>query len=413
MAQSLLLEILRKHSAASILQTTAKPELLSGEVPTFPYLAIVGQIEMKTALLLSVINPAVGGVLLIGPRGTGKTTAVRGLVDLMPPVRRSLCPYGCEEEAAEVWGMDAICPVCAAKMARGEELTGLDRMRLIELPLNARLEDVIGGINERVAIEQRRVRLERGILAHANGNLLYIDEVNLLDDVIVDAILDAAAQGRVTVRRGPLSADYPSSFVLVGSMNPEEGGLRPQIQDRFGLRVLVDGLLDPEERLEVYRRVRAFREHPHRLVAALAEATMSFGEEIEHARALLPHVELAPEAGQLSLRMVHELRISSHRAEITLLEAARAHAAADGRKLANVADIRAVAPMALRQRRSEFMREYFEIAHTESREISRVCEEAIPVLSEATGGESSRAAVSTEDKASVRSEATGDKENRT
>ncbi|MGD8488953.1 MAG: ATP-binding protein, partial [Anaerolineae bacterium] len=236
--------------------------------------------EMKTALLLAVINPAVGGVLLIGPRGTGKTTAVRGLVDLMPVVRRSLCPYGCDEEAAETWGMDAICPDCAAKMGRGEPLTGPERMRLIELPLNARLEDVVGGINERLAIEQNRVRLERGILSFAHTNLLYIDEVNLLDDILVDAILDAAAQGRVTVRRGPMTAVYPSSFVLVGSMNPEEGALRPQIQDRFGLRVVVDGLHEPEERLEVYRRVRAFREHPYRLMAILAEDTLAFGEEV-------------------------------------------------------------------------------------------------------------------------------------
>src|SRR5512136_415455 len=116
----MLLQILKRQSAATILRTTPAPELLSGEVPVFPFLAIVGQVEMKVALLLAVINPAVGGVLLIGPRGTGKTTAVRGLVDLMPPVQRSLCPYGCEEEAAEAWGMDAICPDCAAKMARGE-----------------------------------------------------------------------------------------------------------------------------------------------------------------------------------------------------------------------------------------------------------------------------------------------------
>jgi magnesium chelatase subunit I len=249
-------------------------------------------------------------------------------------------------------------------------------MRLIELPLNARLEDVIGGINERLAVEQRRVRLERGILAHAHHNLLYIDEVNLLDDVIVDAILDAAAQGRVTVRRGPLSAIYPSEFVLVGSMNPEEGTLRPQIQDRFGLRVLVDGLSDPEERLEVYRRVRAFREHPHRLMATLAEDTVSFGEELVRARDLLPEVELASEAEQLALQMVQELEISSHRAEITTLEAARAYAAADGRKLASVEDVQFVAPMALRQRRSSYIREYFAAARAEEAEIEAACQKA-------------------------------------
>jgi magnesium chelatase subunit I len=369
MPKSMLLEILQKRSAATILRTTKQPEVLSHEIPVFPYLALVGQMEIKTALLLAVINPAVGGVLLIGPRGTGKTTAVRGLVDLMPVVRRSLCPYGCDEEAAETWGMDAICPDCAAKMGRGEPLTGPDRMRLIELPLNARLEDVVGGINERLAIEQNRVRLERGILSFAHTNLLYIDEVNLLDDILVDAILDAAAQGRVTVRRGPMTAVYPSSFVLVGSMNPEEGALRPQIQDRFGLRVVVDGLHEPEERLEVYRRVRVFREHPYRLVGILAEDTLAFGEEVIRARELLPDVELTPSAEQLTLHMVQNLEIASHRAEITTLEAARAYAAADGRQVATDEDVIAVAPMALRQRRSEFIQDFFRASDEEDAEI--------------------------------------------
>lgn len=372
MPKSMLLELLQSLSATGVLKSTSKPEMLSGQVPIFPFLAIVGQLEMKTALLLTVINPAVGGVLLIGPRGIGKTTAVRGLVDLMPPVQRSLCPYGCEEEVAETWGMDAICPDCAAKMARGEKLSGTDRMRLVELPLNARLEDVIGGLNERIAIEQQRVRLERGILAYGHNNLLYIDEANLLDDIIVDAILDAAAQGRVTVRRGPLSVVYPSRFVLVGSMNPEEGALRPQIQDRFGLRVLVDGLAEPQERLEVYRRVRAFREHPYRLSATVAEETLAFGQEIARARALLPQVELVPEAELLTLRLVQELGISSHRAEITTLEAARAYAAADGREIATVKDVKAVAAMALRQRRSPFIREYFEAARGEEEELASI-----------------------------------------
>lgn len=373
MSRSILLEILKQRSARTLLDSTQAPEVVSADLPAFPFLAMVGQVEMKTALLLSVINPAIGGVLLIGPRGTGKTTAVRGLVDLMPPVRRSLCPYGCEEEAAETWGLDALCPDCAARMARGEELTGLERMRFVELPLNARLEDVVGGINERLAVEQQRVRLERGILAHAHRNLLYVDEVNLLDDFIVDAILDAAAQGRVVVRRGPLSALYPSSFVLVGSMNPEEGPLRPQIQDRFGLRVLVDRLADPGERLEVYRRVRLFREHPHRLAASLAAETVSFAEGVGRARDLLPSVQLSAEAESLALEMVRSLQIASHRAEITALEAARACAAADERAVATVEDVALVAPMAMRQRRSDFMEQYFEAARAEDREIQEAC----------------------------------------
>jgi magnesium chelatase subunit I len=372
MQRSMLLQILEQRSATTILRSTAKPDLVSVESPVFPFLAIVGQEEMKTALLLSVINPAVGGVLLIGPRGTGKTTAVRGLVDLMPLVRRSQCPYGCDEEAAEIWGMDAICPDCAAKMVQGEELTGLARMRLVELPLNARLEDAIGGINERLALEQQKIRMERGILAYAHRNLLYIDEVNLLDDSIADAILDAAAQGRVTVRRGPLSAVYPSDFILVGSMNPEEGELRPQIQDRFGLRVLVDGLTDPEQRLEVYRRVRLFREHPYQLCATLSEDTAEFGEGIARARKLLPQINLMPEAERAALDMIQKLKISSHRAEITMLEAARAYAAADERKEVTIEDGTAVAPMALRQRRSEFIRAYFEAARAEEAEIAAV-----------------------------------------
>ena len=374
--KSMLLEILKQRSAATLLKSTVAPEMISQEVPVFPFLALVGQEEMKLALLLAVINPAVGGVLLIGPRGTGKTTAVRGLVDLMPPVRRSLCAYGCEEEAAEAWGFDAICPDCAARMGRGEALTGLDRMHLVELPLNARLDDVIGGVNERLAVEQQKVRLERGILARAHRNVLYLDEVNLLDDVIVDAILDAAAQGRVTVRRGPMQVLYRSDFILVGSMNPEEGGLRPQIQDRFGLRVLIDGLAEPEERLEVYRRVRAFRQHPHRLIASLAEETHTFGKEIRRAGVLLPAVELTREAEQFAMRLVRDLEISSHRAEITALEAARAYAAADDRQVATPADVARVAPLALRQRRSEFIRTYFEAAEKEEEEIRGVCQVA-------------------------------------
>jgi len=227
------------------------------ELLPFPFLALVGQAELKTALLLGLINPGIGGVLLSGPYGVGKTSAVRGLLDILPTV---------EVEGAEE----------GAERRR-------ERIRLIELPLNARLEDVVGGINERVALEQGAVLLEPGILARAHGNLLYVDEVNLLDPAVVDAILDAAAQGRTFVRRGAMTRLYPSRFVLVGSMNPEEGPLRPQILDRFGLRVWVAPLDDPRQRLEVYRRARAFRADPAAFRAAYAAQTAALADEVETA----------------------------------------------------------------------------------------------------------------------------------
>jgi len=338
------------------------------EVLPFPFLAIVGQTEMKQALILSLINPAVGGVLLIGPRGTGKTTAVRSLVDLLPQVPRSLCHYGCMPEDVEIGGIDAVCPDCAKKYAMGEPLAEMDCVRLVELPLNARLEDVVGGIDERAAVHER-LRLRRGILAQADRNLLYVDEVNLLSNEIVDAILDAAAQGSYTVRRGPLSATYRSRFIFVGSMNPEEGRLRPQIMDRFGLRVVVQGLERPDERLEAYHRVQAYLAHPRQLDRQYAEATALVRAEIQVARDNLPHVQLPEEVARLGLEMVHRLKIDSLRAEITLFEAARAYAAADARLTVTADDLRAVAPMALRMRRSPFMKEFFAAQQVEEEEL--------------------------------------------
>lgn len=344
------------------------------ELMPFPFLALVSQREMKIALLLALANPGVGGVLLVGPRGTGKTTAVRGLSDLLPQVPRSLCYYGCMPEDVETGGIEAICPDCAQKYARGEPLAVMDQVRLVELPLNARLEDVVGGIDERAAVHDR-MRLRRGILAQADRNLLYVDEVNLLSDEVVDAILDAAAQGSYTVRRGPVAATFKSRFVFIGSMNPEEGRLRPQIMDRFGLRVLVRGLNGEDgasERLEAYQRVLEYRANPRQMTAKWAMETALAREEIQAARDLLPRVKLSKEVSQLGLAMIQRLQIDSLRAEITLFEAVRAFAAIDARLEVSPQDLQEVAPMALRMRRSVFMTEFFAHQDQEEKELAGI-----------------------------------------
>lgn len=318
------------------------------EVLPFPFLALVGQPELKTALVLALVNPQIGGVLLIGPYGVGKTTAVRGLIDVMPLV-------DVEETDAE-----------------GHTATQRRPMRIIELPLNARMEDVVGGINERVAIEQQRVLLDEGVLARAHRNLLYIDEVNLLDARVVDAILDAAAQGRTFVRRGPMTRLYPAQFVLIGSMNPQEGILRPQILDRFGLRVWVAPLMEYEQRMEIYRRARGFREHAAAFRDQYAEETAKLKQEIAAAREILPHVSVEPAAEQFAITCIQRLAVPSHRAEIALFEAARARAAADFRMVAGVDDVRRVALLALRQRRNPQIDEYAAAMVAEEEAITRV-----------------------------------------
>lgn len=349
----------------------AEPEEgLRTEALPFPFLAIVGQKEMKLALLLGLINPSVGGILLVGPRGTAKTTAVRSLLDILPKVDRSLCYYGCLPEDIETAGIDAVCPDCAKKYAEGQPLSAPDRVRLVELPLNARLEDVVGGIDERLAVTHERLRVRRGILAQADRNLLYIDEINLLADDIVDAILDAAAQGSYTVRRGPISATYHARFVLVGSMNPEEGRLRPQILDRFGLRVIVRGLDDLAERLEAYRRVQAYLANPRGMAVTYGEETLAAAEEIQSARAQLPKVLLPDKVAKPAIKLVQKMGIDSLRAEISWFEAARAYAAADARDKVTPEDLQAVAPMTLRLRRSQFMAEYFSSQEGEEVEMN-------------------------------------------
>ena len=363
-----LRELIDRVSGRGLISQMTAEDAGLAEILPFPFLAMVGQPEMKLALILALVNPTLGGVLLIGPRGTGKTTAVRSLIDLLPQVPRSICHYGCMPEDVEAGGIDAVCPDCARKYAAGEPLAKPDRVRLVELPLNARIEDVVGGLDERAAVHER-MRIRRGILSQADRNILYIDEVNLLSDEIIDAILDAAAQGSYSVRRGPVTATYRSRFTLIGSMNPEEGRLRPQIMDRFGLRLMVRGLSESDERLEAYRRVQAYLTNPRQTVALYTPETGLLREEIQSSRDLIKRVSLPDDIAQLGLSIIRELQIDSLRAEITLFEAARAYAAADGRDQVIASDLYEVAPMTLRARRSSFMVEFFNNQQTEETEI--------------------------------------------
>lgn len=365
--QSALLRILSEAGARRVMSAPA-PDLGIAENVPFPFIALVGQYEMRIALMLSVINPQVGGVLLIGPRGTGKTTAVRSLTGILPEVEVSDSEDGALYDDMQHPDAAILYPESFEKFQAGQPISHYESVRLVELPLNARLDDVVGGVSERAAA-QGRMRLERGILSRADNNILYIDEVNLLANDVADAILDAAAQASFTVRRGAMAGTYRSRFVLIGSMNPEEGRLRPQMLDRFGLRVSVRGLFNPAERLEVYKRVQAYRQNKASFVRQWEVITAETRDEVILARERVQQATIADEAYDLGMYLVHELDIDSHRAEYTMFEAAKAYAAADGRTLATTHDVRAVAPLALRQRRSEYMVDFFKIQASEDEAI--------------------------------------------
>jgi len=314
---------------------------------TFPFTAIVDQAEMKRALVLNAVNPDVGGVLIRGERGTAKSTAVRALVEVLPEIEAVAdCPYGCPPD-----DHDRMCNECRERHDVGEDLPVETRpMRVVDLPLNASEDRVVGSIDLERAVQAGEREFEPGILAEANRNVLYVDEVNLLDDHIVDVLLDAAAMGENIVEREGVSFRHPSEFILVGTMNPEEGDLRPQLLDRFGLVVDVEGVTEVDNRVEISRRRAAFEADPDAFRTEYADEQATLREDIVAARERLDDVVLDDTIARLIAGMNIELDVDGHRGDITLRRAARTLAAFEGEDEVTARTVRHVARMALEHR---------------------------------------------------------------
>lgn len=321
--------------------------------PVFPFTALVGQEQMKLALLLNAVNPRLGGVLIRGQKGSAKSTAVRALANLLPDITVVAdCPYGCNPDDPA-----ALCDDCASRSEAGEDLPRRQRRApLIELPIGASEDRVIGTLDLEQAISEGRRRFEPGLLAHANRGILYVDEVNLLQDHLVDVLLDAAAMGRNYVEREGVSVSHPAEFLLVGTMNPEEGDLRPQLLDRFALMVDVAGLPEPAERAEVVRRRIAFDRGPAAFAASWSAAEAAERARLQRARLLLEVVTMSDSLLDLITRICAAFEVDGLRADIVMYRAATTLAAYAGRETVSLADVRQAAELALphRKRRQPF-----------------------------------------------------------
>jgi magnesium chelatase subunit I len=312
----------------------------------FPFSAIVGQDEMKQALLVAAVDPGVGGVLVFGDRGTGKSTAVRALAALLPRMRVvSDCRYGCDPAAAE-----ALCSECRARDAAAQARTRLAPVPVVDLPLGATEDRVVGALDLERALTRGEKAFEPGLLARSHRGFLYIDEVNLLEDHLVDLLLDVAASGENVVEREGLSVRHPARFVLVGSGNPEEGDLRPQLLDRFGLSVEVRTPGDLATRVLVVRRRDEFERDPAGYVARWKREDDRIRRRIQKARAALDSVEVPDAVLERAAQLCMLLGTAGLRGELTLMRSARALASLEGARRVDDGHLRRIAPSALRHR---------------------------------------------------------------
>ena len=309
---------------------------------TFPLSAIVGQDEMKVAMLVAAVDQSIGGVLVFGDRGTGKSTTVRALAAVLPMMKAmDGCRYHCDPTAFDDW--------CADCRAAGKGKSVATPVPVVDLPLGATEDRVVGALDLERALAGEKV-FEPGLLARANRGFLYIDEVNLLEDHLVDLLLDVAASGENVVEREGLSVRHPARFVLIGSGNPEEGELRPQLLDRFGLSVEVRTPGDIAARIEVVRRRDAFERNPEAFSETWKKPQDKLRRRIVAARSLLPSIDVPDAALERAARLCMTLGTDGLRGELTLIRTARAVAALDGNDTVGDAHLRRVAPLVLGHR---------------------------------------------------------------
>lgn len=312
----------------------------------YPFCAIVAQDEMKLALLCAAVDPGIGGVLVFGDRGTGKSTAVRALAALLPPIRAVRhCVYHCDPDDTR-----RQCERCRERAAEGKLPTEKTVVPVVDLPLGATEDRVVGALDLERALSRGEKHFSPGLLAQANRGFLYIDEVNLLEDHLVDLLIDVAASGENVVEREGLSVRHPARFVIVGSGNPEEGELRPQLLDRFGLSVDVRTPTDLQTRVEVVRRRDAFERNATAFLEHWKSAQSQLQRKLLKARERLATVDVPVSALERAAQLCIELKTDGLRGELTLIRAARALACFDGDAVVGDSHLKRIASPALRHR---------------------------------------------------------------
>ncbi len=312
----------------------------------FPFTAIVGQERMKRALVLNAVNPQIGGVLIRGERGTAKSTAARALAALLPDIEvLSGSRYSCNPNRPSEWADDT-----HAMYADGELVTEMRSTPFVDLPVSATEDRVVGTLDIEKAIKTGEKHFEPGVLASANRGVLYVDEVNLLDDHVVDLLLDSAAMGVNIVEREGISFQHPAKFILIGTMNPEEGDLRPQLLDRFAFSVQIEGLIDTEQRVQIMERRIAFEVDPDNFCIEWASKEKQLSEQISRGRKLVNDVRYNRRDLMSIAGLTSSFKIDGHRADLVILRGAQAHAALNGREAINDRDIVLAAELALPHR---------------------------------------------------------------